>query len=108
MIAMKARAMKISRIWTRRLSLVGETRRLRRAVSLVAIAVPPARPGLDQVDGKEQQEGDQQHDGGDGGRARIVVFLEADEDQQRGDFRDERDIAGDEDDRAIFADSAGE
>src|SRR6188768_3302518 len=108
MTAMKASEMAISSHWTGRLSLVGETRRWRRGVSLVAIAIPPPAPGLDQVDDEEQREGDHQHDRGDDGGANIVEFLQADVDQQRRDLGDKGNIAGDEDDRAIFADGAGE
>ena len=40
--------------------------------------------------------------------AGIVEFGQADDDQERRDLRDEGDVAGDEDDRAVFADGAGE
>ncbi len=42
------------------------------------------------------------------GRARVVVFLELDDDQQRRDLGDVGDVAGDEDHRAVFADAARE
>ena len=40
--------------------------------------------------------------------AGIVELGQADDDQERRDLRDEGDVAGDEDDRAVFADGAGE
>src|SRR5512134_2861100 len=65
-------------------SVVGARRRaggVARATS--DIAKSPARPCLDQVDHEEHHEGDRQHEGGDRGRARVVVLLETDDDEQR-------------------------
>ena len=42
------------------------------------------------------------------GAAGIVEFLELDDDQQRRDLGDIGQVAGDEDDRAVFADGARE
>ena len=53
-------------------------------------------------------EGDGQHDRGDRGGAGIVEFLQPDDDQQRRDLRHVGQVAGDEDDRAVFADAARE
>src|SRR5690606_2176141 len=86
-------------------SLTGDTGRWGLAV---VIAISPAAPGRDEVDEKEHGEGDRQHHRGDDGGAGIVELLEADDDQQRRDFRDEGDVAGDEDDRAVFTHRAGE
>ena len=63
-----------------------------------------AGEGLETVDGEQHDEGDHQHDRGDGGRAGVVVFLELLDDEQRRDLGDADQIAGDEDDRAVFAD----
>ena len=49
-----------------------------------------------------------QHDRGDRRGAGIVELLELDDDQQRRDLGDVRQVAGDEDDRAVFADGARE
>src|SRR5262245_21731248 len=65
-------------------------------------------PGLDQIDEKDDDEGDAEHRGGDRGRLRVAEFLELDDDQERRDLRDEGNIAGDEDDRAVLAHGAGE
>ena len=40
--------------------------------------------------------------------AGVVELGQPDDDQERRDLRDEGDVAGDEDDRAVFADGAGE
>ena len=49
-----------------------------------------------------------QHDRRDRGGAGIVEFLQPDDDQQRRDLGDVGQVAGDEDDRAVFADGARE
>jgi len=67
-----------------------------------------ARPGLAEVDQQQQHEGGAEHHGGDGGGAGVVVLLELGDDQQRGDLRDHRHVAGDEDRRAVFAQGTGE
>src|SRR5471030_1556356 len=65
-----------------------------------------ARPGLQQIDRQQHDEGGQQHDHGDGGG--VVVLFQFGDDEQRRDFRHHRHIAGDEDDRAVFAGGARE
>src|ERR1700722_11403629 len=72
------------------------------------IAEPPPAPGLDEVYRKENNEGGNEH--GDRYRSRtgIVIFLDLDHNQQRHDLGYVRQIAGDEYDRAIFADAARE
>src|SRR5476651_1474855 len=67
-----------------------------------------ARPGLQQIDRQQHDEGGQQHDHGDGGGAGVVVLFQFGDDEQRRDFRHHRHIAGDEDDRAVFAGGARE
>ena len=57
---------------------------------------------------EDDDEGDEQHDGGDGRGAGVVELLEPDDDEERRDLRDEGNVAGDEDHRAVFADGAGE
>jgi hypothetical protein len=69
---------------------------------------PLPAPGLDKIDKKEREEGDRQHDGRDAGGAGIIILFEFHDDQQRRDFRDISNVAGDEDDRPIFTDSARE
>ena len=49
-----------------------------------------------------------QHDDGDRGRVGVTEFLQADDDEERRDLGDVGQIAGDEDDRAVFPDRAGE
>src|SRR5215813_14469081 len=66
------------------------------------------RPSLQHVDGEEKDERGDQHQGGDHGGAGIIELLELDHDQKRNDFRIARDVAGDEDHRAVFADGARE
>src|SRR5271165_5880251 len=73
-----------------------------------AIAVAPAGPGLCCVDREQHDERDRQLDRRDRGRSGVIVFLELDDDQKRRDLGDERHVAGDEDDRAIFPDAARE
>ncbi|CAI8721855.1 protein of unknown function [Methylococcus capsulatus] len=71
-------------------------------------AAPVPGPPLQQVDGQQQGERDQQHGHRQGGGAGVVVLLQLGDDEQRGDFRDQRNVAGDEDHRAVFADATGE
>ena len=56
---------------------------------------------------EQDAEGDHQHRRADRGGGRIGEFLELDDDEERRDLRDEWQIAGDEDHRAVFADGAG-
>ena len=53
-------------------------------------------------------ERDRQHHGRDRGGAGVVVLLQLDDDQERGDLGRHRHVAGDEDHRAVLADGAGE
>ena len=57
---------------------------------------------------EQQRERDEQHDDRDRGRARVVVLLELRDDEERGDLRLHRHVAGDEDDRAVLAERARE
>src|SRR4029450_5020992 len=84
---------------------------------VMAIRLPPARasslapgaaPALQQVDDEQQDEGDGEHDDADGSGAGIVELLQLDDDEQRGDLRHHRHVAGDEDDGAVLADGARE
>src|SRR5690606_29373688 len=77
-------------------------------ISSTAIAVSPAAPGLNEVDGEQHREGDDQHDRRDRRRACVVEFFQPDDDQKRRDLRHVGDVAGDEDHRAVFTDSACE
>ena len=76
-----------------------------------AHSAPPGagfRPALQRVDEEQQQERRDQHHGRDRGRVRVAEFLQPDDDQQRRDLRHVRQVAGDEDDRAVLADRARE
>ncbi len=57
---------------------------------------------------QQDEERDRQHDDADRRGAGIVELLELDDDQQRRDLGHQRHVAGDEDDRAVLADRAGE
>ena len=61
-----------------------------------------------EVESEDENEGSPQHDDADGRRARIIVLLQLDHDQQRRDFGNRGQIAGNEDHRTVFADRAGE
>src|ERR1700681_1037619 len=78
----------------------------RRAESVIADS--RADPGLQEVDEEKESEGDHQHGRRHGSRAGVVELLQADDDEERRDLRDVGDVAGDEDDRAVLADGAGE
>ena len=67
-----------------------------------------ARPGLQQVDDEQHQEGHEQHDRADRGRPGIVELLKPDDDQERRDLGHVGQVAGDEDHRAVLADRPGE
>src|SRR4029078_4922815 len=99
----KITAMAMSVTLTPRLSVVTERRptvgATGRASATSDIGKPPAAPGLEQVDGEEEREGQHQHDRRYGHRAGIVEFGQPDDDEQRRDLGNERDVAGDEDDR---------
>ena len=61
---------------------------------------------LQQVEQQQDGERHQQHHQTQRGGAGIVELLQADDDQQRRDLADHRHVAGDEDDRTVFADTA--
>ena len=63
-------------------------------------------PRLQEIDREEDEERAYEHGEPDGGGARVVELFEPDDDQERRDLRDHRDVAGDEDDRAVFSDRA--
>ena len=67
-------------------------------------AVPP----LQVIDGEQEQEGNHQHDDGQRGGAGVVELVQLVHDQQRDNLRLHRDVAGDENDRAVFAEGARE
>src|SRR5262245_34841175 len=73
-----------------------------------AIAESPAAPRLDHIDDEQHREGNRQHHSRDDGRAGVVELLQPDHDQQRRDLGHERDVAGNEDDRSVFADGTCE
>src|SRR6478609_1352170 len=60
---------------------------------------PAPAPGLGQIDGKQHEKGNRQHDDRNRGCARIVEFFELDNDEDRRNLRDKGQIAGDEDHR---------
>src|SRR5690242_10917838 len=62
-----------------------------------------ASPDLQQVDGKQHHEGNRQHHEAERGRLRVLIFLEAEDDQQRRDLGLHVLVAGDEDDRSVLA-----
>src|SRR5690606_38041831 len=101
----------ISRLRTVRDSVTGDSTRrwwigARRAAS--GIAEPLVAPGLDQIDEQQDRERHREHLGSDGSGGRVVAFLEAEDDEQRQDFRLPRNVAGNEDHRSVLADGAGE
>ena len=57
---------------------------------------------------EDDGESDQQHGGGDCRRLRVVELLEPDDDEEGRDLRDEGNVSGDEDHRAVLADRARE
>src|SRR5690606_6893069 len=73
-----------------------------------AIAEPPLAPDLDEIDRKQDDEGRDQHDGSDRRGGRVVELFQPEDDQQRQDLGLARQVAGDEDDRAVLAHRAGE
>src|SRR5688572_20663742 len=78
-----------------------------RAIALrSAMATPIAlvrEQEWNRVDREQADERCRQQQGGDGNRAVVVVFLQPDRDQQRRDLGLVRQVAGDEDHRAVFA-----
>src|SRR4051812_41959706 len=68
------------------------------------MAKSPPAPGLNQIDCEQNKESNRQHDHGYRRGSGIVEFLEFDHDQHRCNLRDVRQIARDEDDRAVFTD----
>ena len=66
-----------------------------------------APPALQMIDRPQTQERDAQHHAAQCRCAVIVVLLQTDDDQHRGYFGLERQVAGDEDHRAVFPDRAG-
>src|SRR5436190_5237537 len=67
-----------------------------------------ATPDLQQVDGQQHHEGNCQHHETESGGARVVVFLEPEDDEQRSDLGLHVLVAGDEDDRSVFTHGARE
>src|SRR3546814_17462293 len=62
-----------------------------------------AVPRLNEIDEQQRREGRRQRDGGNGRRPAIIILLQFDHDQARGEFRLERPIPGKETDRTISA-----
>src|SRR5204863_118586 len=81
--ARKTTAMAMRRMRTPFRSVVAPVReRISGAASAAStMTKPPSRPCLEQVDRQQQHEGNRQHDGGDGGGAGVVEFLQANDDQ---------------------------
>src|SRR5512132_3643292 len=73
-----------------------------------ASAAAPLVPALQPVDDEQHAESGDQYDRGDRRSSGVVVLLELDDDQQRRDLRHHRQVAGDEDHRAVLAEPAGE
>ncbi len=57
---------------------------------------------------EQHHEGDDQHDRGDHRRACTIELFELDDDEHRGDFRNVRQVPGDENDRSVLADGTCE
>ena len=64
---------------------------------------PREEESLQRVEQQQDEERRRQHDQSDSGGACIVELLELDDDQERRDLGHHRQIAGDEDHRAVFA-----
>src|SRR5262245_61739753 len=58
-------------------------------------------PSFQEVDHRQQDEGDGQEDDGDGRRLAVREFFQPGDDQDRGDLCLVRHVAGDEDHRAV-------
>src|SRR5262249_62124167 len=93
--ARNASASAISSERTTARSVVAEET-LRGRTRTSGMAESPPAPGLQEVDGEQDAEGERQHDHRDRGGAGVVVFLELDDDQDRRDLGDVGKIAGDE------------
>src|SRR5436305_3870928 len=67
-------------------------RRLPAPCMLVRLLGPQeaAAPPGEEVDQEEEPEGDREEDEGDGRRSRVVVLLQLDHDEERGDLRAHR------------------
>src|SRR5687767_2471204 len=78
-----------------------------RSFSLSSAGTAP-HPALEEVDEDQHGERDEEEDDRDCGRLAVGELLEPRHDQDRGDLRLVRHVAGHEDDRAVFADRAGE
>ena len=81
---------------------------LRAVTCAPRLAAVPADPGLQPVDDQQHDERRHQHHQRQRRGARIVELLQLGDDQQRHDLRLHRHVAGDEDDRSVFADGARE
>ena len=68
----------------------------------------PRLQRLQRVDPEQQHEREHQHHRRERGRARVVVLLQLGHDQQRRDLGPHRQVAGDEDHRAVLAERARE
>src|SRR5690606_17946920 len=109
MTARKASATPITAARVSGPSPTGVWRRLRITVS--GMSEPFPAPRLKHVDDKEHAERDQQHDRRDGGRGGVPgrpALFKADNDQQRRNLGDVRQVARDEDHRTVFADATRE
>src|SRR5947208_3562249 len=69
-------------------------------------AMASPRPALEEVDREQGQEGNDEHRRGERGRPLVVKLFEPRDDEERRDLGIARQIAGDEDDRAVFPDAA--
>src|SRR5205814_920623 len=76
--------------------------------SNLALDVAAAPPRLQQVDGEQHDEGDAEHHHPQGRGAVVVELLEMDDDEERGDLGLHRQVAGDENDRAVLPEGARE
>src|SRR4249919_93001 len=74
----------------------------------LSITSVPGEKRRDRIDDQQADERCRQQQRGDPDRAVVVVFLQSDRDQQRCDLGLERQVAGDEDHRAVFAEPACE
>src|SRR6478735_4276470 len=77
------------------------------AASGTSCAAPPL-PDLKSIEEQQYAERDYEHHRGNGRCPYIIIFLEVRDDQERRDLRNIGQVAGNEDDRAIFAGAPGE
>src|SRR4051812_31712203 len=93
--------------WVSKLELGNQTKHALLCGASASPRKPPA-PFLQQVDGKQQEEGYDEHHGRYRRRAGVVVLLQLGDDEQRRDLRNHRHVARYEYNGAVLADGTGE